>query len=54
MFITTNAASDKFMVAILALHFPPMQSVSLVNVYEDESAFVALHLQLTMAANEDQ
>ena len=42
------------MVAILALHFPPMQSVSSTNVDEDESVFVALLLRLVTAANEEQ
>ena len=54
MFINTITASDKFIVAILGLHLPRMQSVPSTNVDEDESAFVALRLRLTTAANEEQ
>ena len=54
MFINTITASADFIVAILDLHFPRMQSVSSTNVDEDESAFVALRLRLATAANEEQ
>ena len=47
-------ASDDFIVAILDLHFPRMQSVSSTNVDADESAFVALLLRLATAANGEQ
>ena len=54
MFINTITASADFIVAILDLHFPRMQSVSSTNVDEDESAFVALLLRLATAANGEQ
>ena len=54
MFISMITASADFIVAILGLHFPRMQSVLSTNVDEDESAHVALHLRLATAANEEQ
>ena len=54
MFISMITASADFIVAILDLHFPRMQSVSSTNVDEDESAFVALLLRLATAANGEQ
>ena len=54
VFIDAITGSDKFTVAILGLHFLPMQSISTTNVDEDESAFVALLLWLASAANEEQ
>jgi hypothetical protein len=54
MFISMITASADFIVAILDLHFPRMQSVSSTNVDEDESAFVALRVRLATAAIEDQ
>ena len=54
MFLSIITASDKFIVAILGLTFPRMQSVSSTNVDEDDSALVALRLQLATAANEKQ
>ena len=52
--INTITASADFIVAILILHFPRMQSVPSTNVDEDESASVALRLRLATAANEEQ
>jgi hypothetical protein len=52
--INTITASADFIVAILGLYFPRMQSVPSTNVDEDESAFVALRLRLATAANEDR
>ena len=54
MFISMITASADFIVAILGLHLPRMQSVPSTNVDEDESTFVALRLWLTTAANEEQ
>ena len=54
MFISMITASADFIVAILGLHFPQMQSVPSTNVDEDESAFVALRLRLTTAENEER
>ena len=54
MLINTITASADFIVAILGLYFPRMQSVPSTNVDEDESAFVALRLRLATAANEDR
>ena len=54
MFISMITATADFIVAILDLHFPQMQSVSSTNVDEDESAFVALRVRLATAAIEDQ
>ena len=54
VFISMITASADFIVAILGLHFPRMQSVSSTNVDEDESAFVALRLRLATAANEER
>ena len=54
MFISTITASDDFIEAILALHFPRMQSVSSTNIGEDDSVLVALCLWLATAANEEQ
>ena len=53
MFINTITASADFIVAILGLTFPRMQSVSSTNVDEDDSALVALRLRLATAANEE-
>ena len=54
MFISMITVSASFIVAILGLHFTQMQSVPSMNADEDESAFVALRLQLSTAAIEDQ
>ena len=54
VFISMITASADFIVAILDLHFPRIQSVSSTNVDEDESAFVALLLRLATAANGEQ
>ena len=54
VFISMITASADFIVAILDLHFPRMQSVSSTNVDEDESAFVAIRVRLATAAIEDQ
>ena len=54
MFISMITGPADFIVAILALYFPRMQSVSSTNVNADESAFVALRLRLATAANEEQ
>ena len=54
VFITTITASEKFMVAILGLRSPRIQSVPSTNVDEVESIFVALLLRLATAANEEQ
>ena len=54
MFISMITALADFIVAILGLHFPRMQSVPSTNIDEDESAFVALRLRLATAANEEQ
>ena len=54
VFINTITASANFIVAILGLTFPRMQSVSSTNVDEDDSALVALRLRLATAANEEQ
>ena len=54
VFINTITASANFIVAILGLTFPRMQSVSSTNVDEDDSALVALRLRLARAANEEQ
>ena len=54
MFINTITASADFIVAILGLTFPRMQSVSSTNVDEDDSALVALRLRLATDANEEQ
>ena len=52
--VNTITASADFIVAILGLTFPRMQSVSSTNVDEDDSALVALRLRLATAANEEQ
>ena len=54
LFTSMFTCSDKFMVALLGLHFPPMQSVSSTNVDEDDAACVALRLRLVMAAIGEQ
>ena len=54
MFISMITASADFIVAILGLHFPRMQSVSSMNVDEDDLALVALRLRPATAANEEQ
>ena len=54
VFINTITASADFIVAILGLTFPRMQSVSSTNVDEDDSALVALRLRLATDANEEQ
>ena len=54
MLINTITTSADFIVAILGLHSPRMQSVPSTHVDEDESAFVALRLRLATAANEEQ
>ena len=54
VFINTITASADFIVAILGLTFPRMQSVSSTNVDEDDSILVALRLRLATAANEEQ
>lgn len=54
VFLSMITASADFIVAILGLHFPRMQSVPSTNIDEDESAFVALRLRLATAANEER
>ena len=54
MLINTITASADFIVAILGLYFPRMQSVPSTNVDEDESVTVALRLRLATAANEEK
>ena len=54
MFISMITTSADFIVAILGLHFPQIQSVPSTNVDAGESAFVALLLRLVTAANEER